>query len=217
MTSLHSSNRSRLAQQRLKTIPVFQLLNNYFFDASPFGIFGHRKIDLIFKIWESVLLNRSILIFADSPDLSSEAVIVAVSLIFPLRYVGEFHPYFTIFDQKFNSLKNQKLNDKNVIIGVTNPLFRKSMDCVSLSIHLDQEFEKTLQEKHGDDISLKKYLVSKHKPLIKSSLKVSNLMTLGNSAEAIKINNEIIKKRLLELTLSFLEPFYLYFLKQSNV
>lgn len=201
----------------MKQIPVFKLLDRYFFDASPFTIFGHRKIDLIFKVWETVLLNRSLLIFADSPDLSSEAVFVAISLIFPIVHVGEIHPYFTIFDQKFNALKSSKLADKNVMLGVTNPLFRKSMDCISVSLHLDQEMDKILQQKHGEDVSVKKYLVCKQKPMIRSSNKLSNLLTLGNSVEAVKINNEIIKKRLLELTLSFIEVFYLYFQKQANV
>jgi len=42
-------------------------------------------------------------------------------------------------------------------------------------------------------------------------------MTLGNTAEVIKINNMIIRRKLLELTMDFLEPFHLYFEKQYNV
>ena len=42
-------------------------------------------------------------------------------------------------------------------------------------------------------------------------------MTLGNTAQVIKINNMIIRRKLLELTMDFLEPIHLYFEKQYNV
>ena len=41
-------------------------------------------------------------------------------------------------------------------------------------------------------------------------------MTLGNTPEIVKINNMMVRKKLLELTLDFVEPFHLYFEKQYN-
>ena len=51
-------------------MPVFNLMNDYSVDASIYSVLKVQKIDLVYKIWEIVLLNRSFLIFADSPDVS---------------------------------------------------------------------------------------------------------------------------------------------------
>ena len=84
---------------------------------------------------------------------------------------------------------------------------------------MDQEFEKSLgSEKTFTKIRARDFLVSKSEsPLAKAEVKLSTLITLGNTNEILKINNLIIKKRLLELTMDFLEPFYLFFEKQYNV
>ena len=86
-------------------------------------------------------------------------------------------------------------------------------------LRLDQEFEKSLgSEKTFTKIKPKDFLVSKaDEPMAKAEVKLSTLITLGNTNEILKINNMIIKKRLLELTMDFLEPFYLFFEKQYNV
>ena len=45
-----------------------------------------------------MLLNRAVLIMADSPYLASQAVLGAVSLINPIEYAGELHPYVTVYN-----------------------------------------------------------------------------------------------------------------------
>ena len=57
--------------------------------------------------------------------VSSEIVFGLSSIISPIVFKGEYHPYFTIFDKKFNELKSHKFIRNNLIIGVTNPLFTK--------------------------------------------------------------------------------------------
>ena len=86
-------------------------------------------------------------------------------------------------------------------------------------LRLDQEFEKSIgNEKKYTNIKAKDFLISKHeKPLIKPEVKLSSLIAIGNTFEIIKINNMIVKKKLLEVTTDFLEPFYLFFEKQYNV
>ncbi len=71
------------------------------------------------------MLNKSLIILADSPDLCSEAVYSLIASMFPVSFQGGFHPYFTIFDQNFNKIKDSKDINKNLLIGVTNPLFTK--------------------------------------------------------------------------------------------
>ena len=63
----------------------------------------------------------------------------------------------------------------------------------------------------------KKYLSSKSKPKIKTFLKFSTILNEKGGNEDIKINNIIIRKKLLKLTLYFLEPFHSFFDKQQNV
>lgn len=63
----------------------------------------------------------------------------------------------------------------------------------------------------------KKYLSSKSKPKVKTFLKFSTILNEKVGNEDIKINNIIIRKKLLELTLYFLEPFHSFFDKQQNV
>lgn len=85
-------------------------------------------------------------------------------------------------------------------------------------LRLDQEFEKSLSIEKLKGIKAKHFLSSREDPpQIKPDVKLSTLITLGNTPEIIRINNMIVKKKLLEVTLDFLEPFYLYFERQYNV
>lgn len=97
-------------------------MDKFSFDINIYSLLGHSKIDLIFKIWEIVLLNKSLMVLADTPNLCSEMIYGLISIIFPIAYNGNFRPYFTIFDKNFDFLKSSGL-EKNFLIGVTNPLF----------------------------------------------------------------------------------------------
>jgi hypothetical protein len=44
------------------------------------------------------MLNRALLIMADSPYLASQAVLAAASLTNPIEYAGDLHPYVTVYD-----------------------------------------------------------------------------------------------------------------------
>ena len=48
------------------------------------------------------------------------------SLIFPIEFVGNFSPYFTIFDPMFNDIKEEKSRRYDLMLGATNPLFTKA-------------------------------------------------------------------------------------------
>ena len=72
--------------------------------------------------------------------------------------------------------------------------------------------------KGKEEAPTKKYLLNfKGKTKMKSSIVVSNILSINDSAEAAKINNIIVRKKLLELTFNFLEPFHVYFMQQYNV
>ncbi len=59
---------------------------------------------------------------ADSPYLASQAVLGAVSLINPIQYAGELHPYVTVYNAQLPDLQAAT---GNVLLGGTNPLFAK--------------------------------------------------------------------------------------------
>ena len=81
---------------------------------------------------------------------------------------------------------------------------------------MDREFDESLKGK--EDVQAKKYLLSfKGKPKMKSAVSVANILSPDESPEAAKINNIIVRKKLLELTFAFLEPFHVYFMQQYNV
>lgn len=75
-----------------------------------------------------------------TPALCSQLVQSLISLIGPLRYCGDFRPFFTIHDSDFNEITSQQSLpfviffiiflynfSPNIIIGVTNPFFSKAL------------------------------------------------------------------------------------------
>lgn len=43
------------------------MINQFSFDINLYSVLGPKRIDLVFKLWEIAILNRSIMILADSP------------------------------------------------------------------------------------------------------------------------------------------------------
>lgn len=84
-----------------------------------------KKADLVWRLWEVVLLNQSILVISDKPSISSEVVYLLQSLIFPIQFKGRYFPYFTIFDNDLDCSDDPKNMHHNLLIGVTNPIFLK--------------------------------------------------------------------------------------------
>ena len=83
-------------------------------------------------------------------------------------------------------------------------------------LRLDSDFYRSTKESKESGYH-KKFLVSKKNPKIKSSGSISSLLLEGSSTEISSINEMMIRKKLLELTLSFLEPIRVYFGSQINV
>jgi hypothetical protein len=70
------------------------------------------------------------MIVGDSPSIVSNAVLGAISLISPLEYISDFKPYMTVYDEEFHDIQKTMVEHPdrmNIIIGVTNPLFLKSL------------------------------------------------------------------------------------------
>jgi len=84
-------------------------------------------------------------------------------------------------------------------------------------LRLDTEFHREITKKGKSISEAKRLLVSKTKTKIKSSLKLSSLLIEGFSSQILQINSKVVRTKLLELTLNFLEPLQHYFRMQYNV
>ncbi|PWA03250.1 hypothetical protein BB558_000570 [Smittium angustum] len=120
-----------------------QLLETSLFDSKSFtpnedilasivpeGILRNFKSNLsdLWICWELMILAESLVVFADSPARSFEVVCGLVDLIYPIKYCGDFRPYFTLQDPDFFSIVSSKRVHPNTVLGVTNPFFKDSLN-----------------------------------------------------------------------------------------
>ncbi|KAL3111600.1 hypothetical protein niasHT_019947 [Heterodera trifolii] len=78
-------------------------------------------------IWELVLLGEPLLVLTPTASLSSSLVNALITLINPLRYYGDYRPFFSIHDSDFTELSaRQNCCVNNFVLGVTNPFFLKA-------------------------------------------------------------------------------------------
>lgn len=80
-------------------------------------------------LWEMILTCEPFIVIAHTPDVCANFVQALISLIYPFKYNADYRPFFTIHDPEFREyvgLKDTK--PPNVILGVTNPFFAKSLE-----------------------------------------------------------------------------------------
>ncbi len=78
----------------------------------------------LWTLWELLLVGEPLLVFCQTPGQSSSVVASLVSLVLPLRYGGQWRPYFTIHDSDFRHFTQASAYaNGNCIVGVTNPFF----------------------------------------------------------------------------------------------
>lgn len=200
---------SILSDFHLQERGLFQDLNLY-------KLFRGQRLPMLWKLWESVLCNQPIMIMSDSPAESSEAVLSLVSLIYPLEYQGDYKPYFTIYDPCYKQMQEmyEKKTFRSIILGVTNPLFLKTMQNFPNTLHLEHDYLVQLLAKK----STKKpnLLKSIHKPLTQPDPTLKNMLIMKQGEESDAINNALLRKSLRTLTESFLSVFETYFKLQIN-
>ncbi|XP_071529524.1 protein DENND6A isoform X2 [Panulirus ornatus] len=78
-------------------------------------------------LWELVLTAEPLVVMAMSPTTAANTVQTLVSLITPLRFSGDYRPFFTIHDSEFKEYTTRTSAPPNVILGVTNPFFAKTL------------------------------------------------------------------------------------------
>uniref|UniRef100_A0A8C1A7I5 DENN/MADD domain containing 6B n=1 Tax=Cyprinus carpio carpio TaxID=630221 RepID=A0A8C1A7I5_CYPCA len=170
-------------------------------------------------LWELMLLGEPVVVMAPSPTVSSETVLALVSAIAPLRYCGDYRPYFTIHDSEFKEYTTRTQAPPNVILGVTNPFFIKTFHCwphiirlgdLKMSGDLPKQVKvkklaklKTLDTKTGIYTAYKTFL-HKDKSFIKRLLKGIQ------KKRPSEVQSAILRRHLLEQTESFILPLERY-------
>lgn len=79
-------------------------------------------------LWEMILTCEPFIVIGHTPDVCSNFVQAMISLIYPFKYNADYRPFFTIHDPEFREYVGLKEANPNVIIGVTNPFFAKSLE-----------------------------------------------------------------------------------------
>uniref|UniRef100_A0A1D5Q1Z7 DENN domain containing 6B n=1 Tax=Macaca mulatta TaxID=9544 RepID=A0A1D5Q1Z7_MACMU len=166
-------------------------------------------------LWELVLLGEPLLVLAPSPDVSSEMVLALTSCLQPLRFCCDFRPYFTIHDSEFKEFTTRTQAPPNVVLGVTNPFFIKTLQHwphilrvgePKMSGDLPKQVKlkkpsrlKTLDTKPGLYTAYTAHL-HRDKALLKRLLKGVQKKRPSD------VQSALLRRHLLELTQSFIIP-----------
>ncbi|XP_032122100.1 protein DENND6B isoform X3 [Sapajus apella] len=166
-------------------------------------------------LWELMLLGEPLLVLAPSPDVSSEMVLALTSCLQPLRFCCDFRPYFTIHDSEFKEFTTRTQAPPNVVLGVTNPFFIKTLQHwphilrvgePKMSGDLPKQVKlkkpsrlKTLDTKPGLYTAYTAYL-HRDKALLKRLLKGVQKKRPSD------VQSALLRRHLLELTQSFIIP-----------
>uniref|UniRef100_A0A8C2YUS1 DENN domain containing 6B n=2 Tax=Chinchilla lanigera TaxID=34839 RepID=A0A8C2YUS1_CHILA len=166
-------------------------------------------------LWELVLLGEPLVVLAPSPDVSSEMVLALTSCLQPLKFCCDFRPYFTIHDSEFKELTTRTQAPPNVVLGVTNPFFIKTLQHwphilrigePKMSGDLPKQIKlkkpsrlKTLDTKPGLYTSYTAHL-HRDKALLKRLLKGVQKQRPWD------VQSALLRRHLLELTQSFIIP-----------
>lgn len=98
------------------------------FDLDLYKCFFYVISDLQL-LWEMILTCEPLIIIAHTPDVCANFVQAMISLIYPFKYNADYRPFFTIHDPEFRDYVGLKeTKSPNVILGVTNPFFAKSLE-----------------------------------------------------------------------------------------
>ncbi|XP_049740711.1 protein DENND6B isoform X2 [Elephas maximus indicus] len=166
-------------------------------------------------LWELMLLGEPLVILAPSPSVSSEMVLALTSCLRPLKFCCDYRPYFTIHDSEFKEFTTRTQAPPNVVLGVTNPFFIKTLQHwphilrigePKMSGDLPKQVKlkkpsrlKTLDTKPGLYTAYTAYL-HRDKALLKRLLKGMQ------KKRPVDMQSALLRRHLLELTQSFIFP-----------
>ncbi|KAJ1747338.1 hypothetical protein LPJ78_004605 [Coemansia sp. RSA 989] len=84
-------------------------------------------LDDLWACWELMILGEPLVVLADSPARCSDAIVGLVDIIYPIRYCGDWRPYFTIQDPDLRAIVSKSHVPPNTVVGVSNPFFSEAL------------------------------------------------------------------------------------------
>ncbi|KAF2878136.1 hypothetical protein BDV95DRAFT_556789 [Massariosphaeria phaeospora] len=101
----------------------------------------------LYVVYEKLLLCESVIVIAQSPQLSSEAISSLVDLIRPVPYAGVIRPYMTM-QSEFRSIGIDGGTPRPFLVGITNPFLLKRI--LAAAEHTDRSRPHILYLQHYD-------------------------------------------------------------------
>lgn len=89
-------------------------------------------LDYLPALWELLVTGEPILIRAHTPTACSAAVMALMGLIHPLPFIGDWRPYFSIYDADYDRIVHSRdvrdLFVEGAVYGVTNQFLVETLD-----------------------------------------------------------------------------------------
>ncbi|KAF5284781.1 hypothetical protein FQA39_LY04506 [Lamprigera yunnana] len=170
----------------------------------------------IHLLWELVLTSEPLVVMASSPTNCSAMVLALTKIISPLKFCADFRPYFTIHDSEFKQFTSKVRNAPQVILGVTNPFFAKTLHHWPHTIRLGEESgqsQKFKLKKNGNIkmLDIRPGVYTTYKTFLQKDKMVIKNLLLGISARRPpEVQSALLRRHLLELTQSFMIPLERY-------
>ncbi|XP_077196743.1 protein DENND6B isoform X2 [Paroedura picta] len=170
-------------------------------------------------LWELMLLAEPLVVVAPSPAVSSEMVLALTSCLAPLRYCCDYRPYFTIHDSEFREYTTRTQAPPNVVLGVTNPFFIKTLQHWPHLLRLGElkmagDLPKQVKVKKLTklkSLDAKPGLYSSYRPFLHKDKGVLKGLIKGiHKKRPSEIQSALLRRHLLELTQSFVLPLEQY-------
>ncbi|KAB7507083.1 Protein DENND6B [Armadillidium nasatum] len=166
-------------------------------------------------LWELILIAEPFVVMATSPTTAANMVQTLVSLISPLKYCGDYRPNFTIHDSEFKEYTIRASAPPNVILGVTNPFFAKTLQHWPHIIRVCKEAgsgkAKLSKQKTLKVVEHKPGVYTKYKPYLRPDKNLVKRLLKGvQMGRPIEVQSALLRRHLLELTQSFIIPLERY-------
>ncbi|KAK7074120.1 Protein dennd6a, partial [Halocaridina rubra] len=169
-------------------------------------------------LWELVLTAEPLVVMAMSPTTAANTVQTLVSLISPLKYGGDYRPFFTIHDSEFKEYTTRTSAPPNVILGVTNPFFAKTLQHWPHIIRIGDNTGSPSVQKHKlkkasglKTVEQKPGVYTKYRPHLQADKGLVKRLLKGvQTGRPVEVQSALLRRHLLELTQSFMIPLERY-------
>ncbi|KAK0398722.1 hypothetical protein QR680_002724 [Steinernema hermaphroditum] len=174
-------------------------------------------INHIQLLWELILLGEPLVVMGPSPAACSQIVHSLISLTWPLRYFNDYRPFFTIHDSEFKEYTSKSGPPPNVILGVTNPFFTKTLQHYPHILRVGDantgniaDAGKTFRKAwDGRTLDTKPGLYSQYRSFLTRDKSLYKKLSKSSNQNP-EVLNSILCRHFLEITQSFMIPLERY-------